>query len=79
MKYATEQEASAAIAHKVAAAYALINEAEEIAEANGVDFSISLAYGMGGNYIPASEYNDDWHPYRDDKSVGGWCPSSQSC
>lgn len=79
MKYATKQEATTAIAEKTAAAYALLAEAEEIAEANQVGFNFDPAYGMGGRYIPLEEYNDNWHPCRDDTTRGGWYPSSQSC
>lgn len=79
MIYATEQEANAAISAKLELAEALIEDAKDIAEANGVEFSFDLAYGMGGRYIPAAEYNDTWHPERDSKERGGWYPSSQSC
>ena len=80
MKYATKEEANKAIAEKVEAAYALINEAEEIADENEVSFKLEISYGMGGTFYPKDEYNryykEDWD---DASESGAWRASSQSC
>lgn len=69
-----EQEAYKLISEKVDAAYALIKEAEAIADENDVCFDFSLAYGMGGTYIPLPQRMED--DYDLDQ---GWMASSRSC
>jgi hypothetical protein len=61
----TRQEVSALIAEKIEIASQAVKEAEDIAEASGVGFSLDLGgYGMGGYYEPNGK---------------GWLASSQSC
>ncbi len=60
----TGQEAIAKIKELKMAALILIEEAEALAKAHKLDFTIDLAYGMGGWY---------------DGIEGEWNPSSQSC
>lgn len=80
MKYETKEQAKQAIAEKVAAAYALINEAEAIADENEVSFRLEVSYGMGGTFYPKDEYNmyykEDWD---EASETGAWRASSQSC
>lgn len=64
-----QEQANAAIAEKVEAAYKLISEAESLADEYKLDFCFDLAYGMGGTY---SGKPDSWQE-------PGWNPSSQSC
>lgn len=54
----------------VAAAYAALSEAEDIALATGESFIFEPVYGMGGYFDPESE-NEDNGTY--------WHPSSTSC
>ena len=75
-----KQEATKKIAELIAAAQALIDEAETVADANEVGFSINVGgYGMGGYYEPCPEGADpdEEDEYYDRKY--GWMPSSQSC
>lgn len=66
-----KKEATKLIAEKVAAAQALITEAEAVADAAGVSFELSIGgYGMGGSYMGE---NNEW------KESAGWRASSQSC
>jgi len=74
-----QEEATKAIAALTAAAYEKLKEAADLAEEHQIRFHFEPEYGMGGTYIPASEYNDTYHPFRDDTTRGGWYPSSQSC
>jgi non-ribosomal peptide synthetase component E (peptide arylation enzyme) len=68
----TEAEAKKAIEDKIQAAYALINEAEEIADKYKLSFGFSVAYGMGGYYDGDPENRSEY-------SEDGWYASSQSC
>ena len=67
----TKQEAAAKIADLVAQAHNAINEAESLADEHKLDFSFSVAYGMGGTYYPAG-HKYGW-------TEEGWNPSSHSC
>lgn len=60
-------------------AYALIAEAEKIADATGAEFSFDLAYGMGGWYRgqPEGASPDATDKWGD--PIYGWQASSQSC
>lgn len=61
--------ASALIAEQINIANAAIREAQKISDASGVEFSMEIAYGMGGWYDPkGGDYNE-----------AGWQPSSMSC
>lgn len=76
----TPKEASALIAKQIRIAEQAIAEAENIADATGVDFSLNLGgYGMGGWYTPPpikpEDADDDWEA----SDEGGWQASSQSC
>ncbi len=60
----TEQEAYEKIGKLIAEAGVLVSEAESIADAAGVGFSLDIGgYGMGG-----------WYDHE-----AGWCASSHSC
>ena len=55
-----------------------IREAEELSDELGEGFSWSLAYGMGGYYQAAGEYDDS--DYEDSDSRNGeWVSSSANC
>lgn len=71
-KKMTEQEANAALAEKVRVAYVAIEEATKIADEYKISFDFSPAYGMGGCYQPAGDFDSS-------DSEGGWQSSSQSC
>lgn len=78
----TKQEASKLISEQIAIAAIAVAEAENIADAMGVGFSLDLGgYGMGGWYEPAPTKpewaGDDWEASNDDNY--GWQSSSQSC
>lgn len=63
------ENASALIAEQIKIAHTAIQKAQEISDESGVEFSLSVAYGMGGWYNPeADDYNE-----------AGWQPSSMSC
>ncbi len=51
----SKQNAYKEIAEKVKQAHALIRECEELARESGNSFSIDIAYGMGGTYVPRIE------------------------
>ena len=71
----TQKQAEKDIEAKTAAAMKLIREAQKIADKHTVEFSFSVAYGMGGWYYPKGhEFRDD--EYDDDD---GWSSSSASC
>lgn len=62
----------------VAEAEAKISEAEDLSDELGEGFFWSLAYGMGGYYQAAGEYDDS--DYEDSDSTGGeWVSSSANC
>lgn len=61
------------ISEKMKQVYALISECENLADQTGVDFSMDVAYGMGGYYV--GKNSEDW----DESDTGRWNPSSQSC
>ncbi len=77
---AKQREALAKIDEKVKAAYALIKEAEALADEAQVEFGFDLAYGMGGTYYPkkkedgTSEEDGSWY-----SSNEGWVSSSSQC
>ena len=82
------QDSSKKIADKLAEIQRLLNEAQQIADENGVSFSWGgPAYGMGGSYHPKEDWNDsgcsenDWNDSgcSGDDGEYGWMPSSQSC
>ena len=53
------QDASKKIADKLAEIQRLLNEAQQIADENGVSFSWDgPAFGMGGSYHPKEDWND---------------------
>lgn len=61
----TKEEANRALSEKLAAAYALINECETLADEHGLCFHLDVAYGMGGYYdgeATDSEYESKWRP-----------------
>lgn len=83
-----KKEATAKIAELTAEAKAKVREAQDLADKYGVEFSFSIAYGMGGYYQPqykegVSEWNSsDYYEsscYNDDDEDAGWRSSSQSC
>lgn len=56
-----------------------LNEAEKIADENGIGFSWDLAYGMGGWYNPKTKNEDgSWNESNEDGDAG-WQSSSNSC
>ena len=67
----TQQEASARISTLIVAAKELITEAEALADAHKLEFSFSVAYGMGGYYYGKGS-EETWGEH-------GWNPSSRSC
>lgn len=76
----TAKEASGLIAEQVRIAENAISEAERIADASGVGFSLDIGgYGMGGYYRPEEKKpegaDDDW----ESSDESGWQASSQSC
>lgn len=71
----TKEEAAKLIDDKTTEAMNLIREAEAIADQYKLDFSFSVAYGMGGWYYGDPEDRDTEY----DDEPDGWCPSSQSC
>lgn len=82
-------EANKKINELVKQAYDNIKQAEELADAHGIDFGFSVAYGMGGHYNPdirrKSEWEGDpsdydWYESDEYGEEGGyWRASSQSC
>ena len=57
VKTLTKEQANALLSDKLSQAQALINECEKLADEHGLDFSMDLAYGMGGTYEEGA-----WHP-----------------
>ena len=75
---ATKKEAAAEIDCKMKLAQALIKEAEVLADEHGLDFSINVAYGMGGWYTGKGN-KEDWDSSEYTEPDFGWDASSQSC
>ena len=87
----TDQEikdANVEISKLVKEAYKAISKAEGVAEEFGLDFSLSVAYGMGGTYYSEGQYrkeNDipEEEEVESENSYGesnfGWMASSQGC
>jgi hypothetical protein len=71
----------------------LVKEAEALCDETGADFSLNVAYGMGGQYRPDPRNADQWpgdpedydvedgaYLYDDTGEDGGyWYSSSMSC
>ena len=38
----------------------LVHEATKLADEHGVEFSLSIAYGMGGRYLPSVKNAEKW-------------------
>lgn len=75
----TKKEAAVEMATKVELAMALIKEAEALADEHGLDFSINVAYGMGGWYT-GKRNQEDWDSSAIEAEENyGWSASSQSC
>jgi hypothetical protein len=77
----SEKDAQALISEKTKAAYALINEAEAIADKYRLSFGFMVSYGMGGSYVGDPEERADDYEYGeyDQESDDGWRPSSRGC
>lgn len=82
----TKEEASKAIAEKIAEAEKLLNEATIIADEHDIYVRWNgPAYGMGGSYTPKSDLDEYDDEYDDNSwcysggSKGGWRSSSQGC
>jgi hypothetical protein len=72
----TKQEAAAELAKLVANINSAISDAERVADEHGLDFSLDMAYGMGGTYYGE---NHEYVSGRESWADAGWNPSSQSC
>ena len=73
----TRKTADKQITDLLSQARSLITQAENIADENGITFTFSLEYGMGGTYYPHGRENDgddEW-----DSSYEGWVSSSSQC
>lgn len=75
----TKQEAYKEIADNIAAAYELINKSETLANEYDVEFSLDLAYGMGGWYRPIPKDADPNELDDDYRKKYGWLASSHDC
>lgn len=77
----TQQEAQAELASKLKQAEVLIDECEVLAQTYNLSFSLNIAYGMGGTFGPAYQYNDETDEETEtwDSSDAGWRASSQGC
>lgn len=69
----TKNEARELINMKLNKVYKLVKECEALAEEHKVTFDLSVAYGMGGTYIPEG-MKGCWH-----ESDSGWVSSSSMC
>lgn len=56
-KKMTKEQANNLLSEKLSQAQALISECETLADQYELDFSVDLAYGMGGTYEEG-----EWHP-----------------
>ena len=71
----TRKTADKQITDLLSQARSLITQAENIADENGITFTFSLEYGMGGTYYPHGRENDhEW-----ESSFEGWISSSSQC
>lgn len=79
----TKEEANKVISEKRKEIYANVKECQKLADEHGLEFSINIAYGMGGTYVSAKalkaeydedEYDDSWF-----KENSGWNSSSHQC
>jgi hypothetical protein len=71
----TRKTADKQITDLLSQARSLITQAENIADENGITFTFSLEYGMGGTYYPHGRENDhEW-----ESSFEGWVSSSSQC
>lgn len=75
---AERQAASTEISKLVNEAKKLIRKAEKLATENRVDFSFSIAYGMGGYFDGGEDYDPEDYD-EDYVHETGWRASSQSC
>lgn len=73
----TRKTADKQISDLLSQARSLITQAEDIADENGVTFSFSLEYGMGGTYYPHGREDDGDHEW--ESSYEGWVSSSSQC
>jgi hypothetical protein len=87
-----KREVAAKIAELTRQAHALIDEAERLADESGVDFTFSVAWGMGGHYyppkregVPLGEEDEDDREYSRylesqlEDMQQRWLPSSANC
>lgn len=72
----TREEANAAIAAHVTAAYASLAAAEALATEHKLSFNFSPAYGMGGTF--KGELTDEMQKYYY-MDEPGWVSSSATC
>lgn len=68
----SKQEAAGILSGLVRDINVQIAEAEELADKHGLEFSIDIAYGMGGTYYGTGHEDLNW-------AEEGWNPSSMSC
>jgi hypothetical protein len=76
----SHREAMVLIEEKTNQANELIIEAQKIADKFGLEFSFTVAYGMGGYYC--GKGSEDWEEtsYSSDYGkTGYWMPSSKNC
>lgn len=52
--------------------YKAVKTATNLADKHGMDFSLRIAYGMGGYYCPFPDGQSEY-------AENGWSASSQSC
>ena len=77
----TQEQAVAEIQRLTQEAQTLITQAEQLADEYGIPFTFSVAYGMGGTYIPAPSDKEDWNRsdcYEDEENYG-WVSSTSDC
>jgi hypothetical protein len=58
---------------------AKLKEITDFCDKNDFQFTLDIAYGMGGTYIPPKQ-REEWCPeYTDVEDWDGWSASSQGC
>jgi hypothetical protein len=68
----TQQELNQKMSALVDAINTAVAEAEAFADEHGLEFTLDIAYGMGGTYV-SEKAAEGW------SFSAGWMPSSQSC
>lgn len=78
-KTLTKEEANKLLASKVKEFALALSEAEDIADAYGLDFSINPTYGAGASFTGRNAIENPEAEWESSDGSNGWSASSTSC